>query len=108
MSHQNKPGLRSRKKKADPEAIDLAAIEERRADLRRPTFKAGEVRFEGRSVPCIVRNVSEHGCLLKFEQASAIPDIVEIRIDLDKPARLAEIIWRSTTLAGAMFFRNPS
>lgn len=108
MSSQSKPGVRNRKKKADPEGIDLIAIEERRADLRHPTFKAGEVRFEGRSVPCIVRNVSENGCLLKFEHAAAIPDIVEIRIDLDKPARLAEIIWRSTTLAGAMFFRNPS
>jgi hypothetical protein len=53
-----------------------------------------------------VRNVSDSGCLIKLEQAAALPDDVEIRMDLDKPARAAEVVWRSSTLAGAMFVRK--
>jgi hypothetical protein len=109
MSSQNKPGVTKGAARAEPDAPDLAHIDERRADRRRPTFKAGEIRIgEAKSCPCIVRNVSESGCLIKLENAQALPDLVEIRIDLDKPARQAEIVWRSTTLAGAMFIRKPS
>lgn len=109
MGGHNKPSVSKGANRAEAEAIDLAHIEERRGNHRRPTFKAGEIRLEGdRSVPCIVRNVSESGCLIKVDNATALPDLVEIRIDLDKPARQAEIVWRSTTLAGAMFVRKYS
>ncbi len=109
MSSQNKPvaGKKSNREKADP--IDLVNLEERRQAMRQPAFKAGEVIFEdGSAQDCIVRNVSDSGCLIKLENANALPDDVLIRIDRSKPARRVEIVWRSTSLAGAMFVREPS
>lgn len=109
MGDHSKPSLGGRRGAAEPDPVDLLNIEERRASLRRPTFKAGDILVEGGAcIPCIVRNISESGCLIKLENAAALPDLVEIRIDLDKPSRQAEIIWRCSTLAGAMFVRKPS
>lgn len=109
MGGHNKPGVSRGAKRAETETVDLAHIEERRGVRRRPTFKAGEIRVgDAKSYPCIVRNVSESGCLIKLDNAQILPDLVDIRIDLDKPARQAEIVWRSATLAGAMFIRKPS
>ena len=109
MSHQNKPiaGKKPDREKTDP--IDLVNLEERRGAMRQPTFKAGEVIFEDGSVQdCIVRNVSDSGCLIKLENANALPEEVSIRIERSKPARRVEIVWRSTSLAGAMFVKEPS
>ncbi len=109
MGSHNKPGVGGRAKPSEPDSVDLINIEERRAVVRRPTFKAGEILLgDGQSFPCIVRNFSDSGCLIKLENAGVLPDQIELRIDLDKPARTAEIVWRSATLAGAMFVRQPS
>ncbi|OFX06232.1 MAG: hypothetical protein A3E78_15190 [Alphaproteobacteria bacterium RIFCSPHIGHO2_12_FULL_63_12] len=109
MSSHNKPaaGKKASGQKADP--IDLVNLEERRQAMRQPTFKAGEIIFEdGSAQDCIIRNVSDSGCLIKLENANALPPEVELRIERGKPARRVEIVWRSTSLAGAMFVREPS
>ncbi|MFZ5619203.1 MAG: PilZ domain-containing protein [Pseudomonadota bacterium] len=109
MSGHNRRVISGRARRSEADAVDLANIEERRAALRRATFKAGEVIFDdGGRLPCIVRNVSENGCLIKLDSAAVLPDLFDLRIDIDKPARTAELVWRSTTLAGAMFIRKPS
>lgn len=109
MGSHTKSGAAKGAARSDPDSVDLINIEERRSTMRRPTFKAGEITFgENGVMPCIVRNVSENGCLIKLENAHAIPDLVDIRIDIDTPPRQAEIVWRSTTLAGAMFIKKPS
>lgn len=92
---------------ADAEAAEFADVAERRGAFRQPAFLNGEVILPGGDVlPCIVRNFSEGGCLIKLDQAGSLPDDVEIRMATDKPAQAAEIVWRSTTLAGAMFVRK--
>lgn len=104
MSSHNKPAAGKKRGRTRADPIDLVNIEERREAVRHPAFKAGEIVFEdGEAQDCIVRNVSDSGCLIKVEHANALPDEVLIRIDLDKPARRAEIVWRSTSLAGAVF-----
>ncbi|NWG93637.1 MAG: PilZ domain-containing protein [Parvularculaceae bacterium] len=109
MGSQNKPSLTDINERAEPESADLLQIDERRASVRRPTFKAAEIlASDGKSFSCVVRNISESGCLMKLDNADLLPDLIEIRIDLDKPARAAEVVWRSATLAGAMFVRKPS
>ena len=109
MSSQNKPGVGNKQSRKSAEAVDAVNLEERRVAVRQPTFKAGEIILDDDSaLDCIVRNVSDSGCLIKVENANALPECVKIRIDLDKPARRVEIIWRSTTLAGAMFIPEPS
>ncbi|MFN3958585.1 MAG: PilZ domain-containing protein [Parvularculaceae bacterium] len=107
MSREDRPNLRARPAPRDADPLDEVTPDERRRDVRRPTFKAGEIILDdGRKVPCIVRNISDSGCLMKLDNADALPDFVAIRIDLDAPPRPAEIVWRSSTLAGAMFVRK--
>ncbi|MDZ7628667.1 MAG: PilZ domain-containing protein [Parvularculaceae bacterium] len=107
MSREDKPGLRARAVSRGTDPLDEMSPDERRRDVRRATFKAGEILLDdGRKIPCIVRNISESGCLIKLDNADALPDFVTIRIELDAPARAAEIVWRSASLAGAMFIRN--
>lgn len=109
MARQGKQGSGKSLGSLDADSIDLAHIDERRAAMRQATFKAGEILTEGgERIECIVRNVSESGCLIKIDNAGALPQLVCIRIDRDKPPRPAEIVWRSTTLAGAIFVREPS
>jgi len=100
-------GKKDRSGKGDP--IDLVNLEERRQSFREPTFKAGEIILEDdTALDCVVRNVSDSGCLVKLENANALPEEIRIRIDLGKPPRRAQIIWRSTSLAGAMFMNEPN
>lgn len=107
MSRQDKAGLRARAAERESDPLEELAPDERRGSVRRPTFKAGEIILDdGRKVACIVRNISDSGCLMKLDNADALPDYVAIRIDLDAPPRPAEIVWRSTSLAGAMFVRK--
>ncbi|MCB2113600.1 MAG: PilZ domain-containing protein [Parvularculaceae bacterium] len=109
MGRQSKPGVRKKSGERNPESSELSQVEERRGSVRQPTFKAGEVILpDAGALDCIIRNVSENGCLIKIENAGALPDKISIRIDRDKPPRQAEIIWRSSTLAGAMFIRELS
>ncbi len=109
MSNHDKPGLRARATAPERDPVDEVSPEERRTAIRRSTFKAGEIILDdGKKIACIVRNISDSGCLIKVENADTLPDLVAIRIDLDAPARSAEIVWRSTTLAGAMFVRKYS
>ncbi len=109
MSREDKPGLRARAAHRELDPLGEILPDERRESVRNPTFKAGEIIIDdGRTLACIVRNISESGCLMKLDNADALPDFVAIRIDLDAPPRPAEIVWRSTTLAGAMFVRKYS
>ncbi len=107
MSREDKSGLRPRAAEREPDPLEELSPDERRGSVRRPTFKAGEIILDdGRKIACIVRNISDSGCLMKLDNADALPDYVAIRIDLDAPPRPAEIVWRSTSLAGAMFVRK--
>ncbi len=109
MSDQNKTGVGKRQARRKTDPIDLVNLEERRRSVRAPTFKAGEIILEdGTALDCVVRNVSDSGCLIKIENANALPEEILVKIDLGKCARRATIIWRATSLAGAMFLQEPS
>ena len=107
MGRQNKSGAGKSAEKPERDGVEFSNIDERRASVRSPTFKAGEVILpEGGALDCIIRNVSESGCLIKIDNAASLPDRISVRIDRDKPARTVDVIWRSSTLAGAMFVRE--
>ena len=109
MSRDHKPGLRAQTAERELDPLEDVSPEERRGALRQPSFMAGEILLEdGRKVACIVRNVSDSGCLMKLDKADALPDYVVIRLDADDTPRPAEIVWRSTSLAGAMFIPRNS
>lgn len=109
MGSDRKPGVGKKSNRSSNEPIDLVNIEERRQAVRHPTFKAGEVILDdGTVLDCVIRNVSDSGCLIKIENANALPSDIKVRIDRGVQPRRAEIIWRTTSLAGAMFIREPS
>jgi hypothetical protein len=108
MGRERKRAASRRKRRPDAEADGLS-LEERRCALRTPTFKEGAALCaDGRVIDCIVRNVSELGCLLKLDNAQLLPDLLDIRIEPDRRPRPAVLIWRSATLAGLLFVRSPS
>ncbi|MEP4766366.1 MAG: PilZ domain-containing protein [Roseibium sp.] len=48
-------------------------------------LKKGKIIFQGglRSIPCIVRNLSEGGAMLQFEQAFLLPQEFQLQMDLE-------------------------
>ena len=109
MGSDRKPGVGKKSARSANEPIDLVNIEERRQAVRHPTFKAGEVVLEdGTVLDCVIRNVSDSGCLIKIENANALPADIKVRIDRGAQLRRVEIIWRTTSLAGARFVRELS
>lgn len=78
--------------------------EERRGAQRHRTLKGGLIHFnDGRStVTCLVRNLSEHGALLKVESIIGIPD--QIILGLEHGARMpAKVVWRRANELGITF-----
>lgn len=72
---------------------------------RARVFKKGKLVFQGglRSVPCVVRNVSEGGALLQFEQAFMLPKEFELRIDLEDYEVTCERRWEDGLKCGVEF-----
>jgi hypothetical protein len=86
--------------------MDLLEIDERRADVRQPAFRAGELDLpDGRTLACIVRNMTGHGCKLKLSVDDELPDRFTVRVDGDTAARPAKIIWREHGAVGVRFLR---
>lgn len=78
-------------------------MEEKRKSPRVRTFKGGRLVFnDGRStLDCVVRNISEGGAKLSFNQVAAIPDVFDITIDgTSRPCR---IVWRKSLDVGVSF-----
>lgn len=108
MGGPSKPGLGGRGGEKSPGPRGRDRYDEHRGAVRSATFKRGELLGEdGAQIDCIVRNVSESGCMIKIDDVDQIPDVLKIRIGLDQPPRRAEVVWRSATLAGLQFIDEP-
>lgn len=109
MANEKKAGGGKSAPRRNADPIDLINLEERRRWVRQPTFKAAEIVLDdGVKIDCILRNISDSGCLIKLDNAQALPLVLAIRIDRGAPPRAVEIVWRSTTLAGARFLHEPN
>jgi hypothetical protein len=78
---------------------------ERRQHPRNRVYYGGMVAFNARNstLACVVRNVSNRGAKIEFENSTMLPDRIDLEItrrSLSCPARL---VWRDRNAAGLMF-----
>lgn len=79
-------------------------MEENRRKPRMRTFKSGLLVFnEGRStLDCVVRNISEGGAKLSFNQVADIPNVFHISLS-DGAKKTCRIVWRKSLDVGVSF-----
>ncbi|WP_299811889.1 PilZ domain-containing protein [uncultured Roseibium sp.] len=85
---------------ADADDSDLLP-RERRARV----FKKGRMIFQSglRSIPCTVRNLSDGGAMLEFEQAFLLPKEFDLQIDLEDYEVTCERRWEDGLRCGVQF-----
>jgi len=90
--------------KRPPGAVAKLCPSDKRRSERHTTFKNGKIILRDRSViDCIVRNDSEHGCLVTAIGAESLPDEVMIQLDMLSGHRPARVAWRDQGVAGLEF-----
>lgn len=94
----------------DPESGTGNADESAERDLiprerRARVFKKGKMVFQNglRSLPCTVRNISDGGALLEFEQAFLLPKEFDLHIDLEDYEVTCERRWEEGLRCGVKF-----
>lgn len=72
---------------------------------RARVFKKGKMIFQDglRSIPCLVRNISDGGALLEFEQAYMLPKEFDLHIDLEDYEVTCERRWEDGLRCGVAF-----
>ncbi|MEA2903877.1 MAG: hypothetical protein QOG83_1600 [Alphaproteobacteria bacterium] len=78
---------------------------ERRSSTRKKSFLQGRIYFNQRrsSVDCLVRDISELGAKLKFSEAIAVPEAVELYIPNKEETYRARVQWRVGDEVGVAF-----
>ena len=80
-------------------------MQDRRQDTRDKVLYGGvaEINEHGSTVDCVVRNISEGGACVEFEQAAALPEEINLTIPRKGRSFLARLIWRQANKAGLAF-----
>ncbi|EAV45946.1 PilZ domain-containing protein [Roseibium aggregatum] len=88
-----------------PQMADESASEHMPRERRARVFKKGKMIFQNglRSIPCIVRNISDGGALLEFEQAYMLPKEFDLHIDLEDYEVTCERRWEEGLRCGVQF-----
>lgn len=77
-------------------------------ERRARVFKKGKMVFQNglRSIPCLVRNISQGGAMLEFEQAFMLPKEFELYIDLEDYEVSCERRWEEGLRCGVEFISD--
>jgi len=78
---------------------------ERRQFPRDRVYYGGTVAFNARSstLGCVVRNFSQRGAKIEFENSALTPDEVDFEIERRGASCLARFVWRDRNAAGLTF-----
>ncbi len=76
---------------------------EHRIAKRHRIFKAGAIEFPGRTIECIVRNLSASGAALEVRSPLWFPDRFTLSIASDGLQRACHIVWRREKRIGVAF-----
>ena len=78
---------------------------ERRRHLRNRVYYGGMVAFNARNstLACVVRNFSQRGAKIEFENSTMLPDRVDFEIERRSLSCRAHLVWRDQNAAGLMF-----
>ena len=78
---------------------------ERRQHPRSRVFYGGMIAFHARTatLDCVVRNFSQRGAKIEFENSAMLPDQVDFEVARRGLSCLARLVWRDQNAAGLMF-----
>ena len=78
---------------------------ERRQHPRNRVYYGGMVAFNARNstLACVVRNFSQRGAKIEFENSTMLPDRVDFEIERRGLACRAHLVWRDRNAAGLAF-----
>jgi hypothetical protein len=78
---------------------------ERRQHPRNRVYYGGMVAFNARNstLDCLVRNFSQRGAKIEFENSAMLPDRVDFEVARRGLSCLARLVWRDQNTAGLMF-----
>lgn len=78
---------------------------ERRQSARARVIYGGVITYNQRqsTVECVIRNFSEDGAKVEFDDPAALPDVVDLLIAKKNRAFTAKIAWRQINEAGLAF-----
>lgn len=78
---------------------------ERRASQRYRVFKGGTITFENSGIACTVRNISDSGAAIDFENPVILPQSFTLSIARDNFVRNCRPVWRNDKRIGLAFLR---
>ncbi|MGA2998232.1 PilZ domain-containing protein [Bradyrhizobium sp.] len=76
---------------------------ERRATQRRRVLKGGSIEFDGRTVECVLRNISPAGAALQIDRRLCIPHEFKLNIPHGEISQNCRVVWRTEALIGLAF-----
>jgi hypothetical protein len=79
---------------------------ERRATQRRRVLKGGSIEFDGRTVECVLRNISATGAALQLDRWLCIPHEFKLNIrhvEIRQRRVNCRVVWRKEALIGLVF-----
>ena len=78
---------------------------ERRQSARARVIYGGVIAYNQRqsTVECVVRNFSEDGAKVEFDNPAVLPDVIDLLISKKNRAFTARIAWRQINEAGLAF-----
>ena len=78
---------------------------ERRQYQRNRVYYGGMLAFNARNstLDCVVRNFSQRGAKIEFENSAMLPDRVDFEVARRGLSCLARLVWRDQNAAGLMF-----
>lgn len=75
-----------------------------RKELRQPVFRQGRLTVTGGvRLDCIIVDLSSNGAGVELNGASALPDLVTLKILMTGESRRARVVWRRGNAAGLSF-----
>jgi len=78
---------------------------DRRQHSRNRVYYGGVVAFNARNstLACVVRNFSQRGARIEFENSAMVPDRVDFEIERRGLSCQAHLVWRDRNAAGLAF-----
>jgi PilZ domain len=81
----------------------VPTMEQKRAALRQRVLKSGTIEFNGGTIDCTVRNVSETGAALEVASPVGIPSEFNLLISGTRGSRPCQVMWRKENRIGVAF-----
>jgi len=82
---------------------EALALESNRVAPRHRVLKAGSIEFNGGTIDCVVRNVSDTGAALEVASPLGIPHAFNLVISGNRGVHRCEVKWRTESRIGVAF-----